>query len=85
MSAGEAFEVSTFGRSGADVWPLQLGGTLEGVRSFAQFLGGATAVTAAGFRLRESPAAAPQIRERADVSLANTRSVYLEHAAARVS
>ena len=45
-------EVLTFGRSGVDVYPLQVGVGLEDVESFGKFLGGSTAnVAVAAARL----------------------------------
>ena len=45
-------EVMTFGRSGVDIYPLQIGRGLEDVESFGKFLGGTTAnVAVAAARL----------------------------------
>ena len=41
--SGEAYEVLTFGRSGVDIYPQQLGVGLEDVTSFGKYLGGTTA------------------------------------------
>ena len=50
--SGEAFEVITFGRSGVDVYPLQVGVGLEDVETFGKYLGGTTAnVAVAAARL----------------------------------
>ena len=40
---GNAPEVVTFGRSGVDVYPLQVGVGLEDVETFGKFLGGSAA------------------------------------------
>jgi 5-dehydro-2-deoxygluconokinase len=46
------FEVLTFGRSGVDIYPLQVGVGLEYVKTFGKFLGGTTAnVAVAAARL----------------------------------
>jgi 5-dehydro-2-deoxygluconokinase len=45
-SRAEAFDLITMGRSGVDMYPLQVGLGLEDVRSFGKFLGG-TAVNVA--------------------------------------
>ena len=46
------FEVLTFGRSGVDIYPLQVGVGLEDVKTFGKFLGGTTAnVAVAAARL----------------------------------
>lgn len=48
----EPFEVITFGRSGVDVYPLQVGVGLEDVETFGKYLGGTTAnVAVAAARL----------------------------------
>jgi 5-dehydro-2-deoxygluconokinase len=41
--AGPTAEVLTFGRSGVDIYPLQVGRGLEDVETFGKFLGGTTA------------------------------------------
>jgi 5-dehydro-2-deoxygluconokinase len=47
-----SFEVITFGRSGVDIYPLQVGVGLEDVTSFGKYLGGTTAnVAVAAARL----------------------------------
>lgn len=53
MSSVAAYpEVLTFGRSGVDIYPLQIGVGLEDVTSFGKFLGGTTAnVAVAAARL----------------------------------
>ncbi len=53
MSASAALaEVLTFGRSGVDIYPLQIGVGLEDVETFGKFLGGTTAnVAVAAARL----------------------------------
>ncbi len=46
------FEVITFGRSGVDIYPLQVGVGLEDVQTFGKYLGGTTAnVAVAAARL----------------------------------
>jgi 5-dehydro-2-deoxygluconokinase len=51
-SPGSAAEVLTFGRSGVDIYPLQVGRGLEDVETFGKFLGGTTAnVSVAAARL----------------------------------
>ena len=46
------FEVLAFGRSGVDIYPLEIGVGLEDVRTFGKFLGGsATNVAVAAARL----------------------------------
>jgi len=48
----EPLEVLTFGRSGVDIYPLQVGVGLEDVQTFGKFLGGTTAnVAVAAARL----------------------------------
>src|SRR6476659_933041 len=48
----EPLEVLTFGRSGVDIYPLQIGVGLEDVQTFGKYLGGTTAnVTVAAARL----------------------------------
>lgn len=50
--SGAAYEVLTFGRSGVDIYPHQLGVGLEDVSSFGKYLGGTTAnVAVAAARL----------------------------------
>ena len=50
--AAEALEVLTFGRSGVDIYPLQVGVGLEDVQTFGKYLGGTTAnVAVAAARL----------------------------------
>ena len=50
-------DVLTFGRSGVDVYPLQVGVGLEDVETFGKFLGGSTAnVSVAAARLGRSAA-----------------------------
>lgn len=50
--ATPAFEVLAFGRSGVDIYPLEVGVGLEDVRTFGKFLGGsATNVAVAAARL----------------------------------
>lgn len=52
MSPAEPFDVLAIGRSGVDVYPLQVGVGLEEVESFGKFLGGSAAnVTVAAARL----------------------------------
>ena len=52
MTTREHPEVLTFGRSGVDIYPLQVGVGLEDVESFGKFLGGTTAnVAVAAARL----------------------------------
>ena len=56
-SPGSAVEVLTFGRSGVDIYPLQVGRGLEDVETFGKFLGGTTAnVSVAAARLGRSSA-----------------------------
>jgi 5-dehydro-2-deoxygluconokinase len=51
------FDVLTFGRSGVDVYPLQIGVGLEDVETFGKYLGGTTAnVAVAAARLGERAA-----------------------------
>ena len=54
-------EVLTFGRSGVDIYPLQVGVGLEDVETFGKFLGGTTAnVAVAAARLgRNGPRSSP--------------------------
>ena len=48
----EPLDVLTFGRSGVDIYPLQVGVGLEDVQTFGKFLGGTTAnVAVAAARL----------------------------------
>ena len=48
----EPLEVLTFGRSGVDIYPLQIGVGLEDVQTFGKYLGGTTAnVAVAAARL----------------------------------
>ena len=56
-SPGSAVEVLTFGRSGVDIYPLQVGVGLEDVETFGKFLGGTTA-NVVGRRGPPGPAAA---------------------------
>lgn len=52
MSTSEPFDVLAIGRSGVDIYPLQIGVGLEEVESFGKFLGGSAAnVTVAAARL----------------------------------
>jgi 5-dehydro-2-deoxygluconokinase len=52
VSPAEPFDVLAIGRSGVDVYPLQVGVGLEDVESFGKFLGGSAAnVTVAAARL----------------------------------
>lgn len=52
MSLAEPFDVLAIGRSGVDVYPLQIGVGLEDVESFGKFLGGSAAnVAVAAARL----------------------------------
>ena len=52
LSAGSPFDVVAIGRSGVDVYPLQIGVGLEDVESFGKFLGGSAAnVAVAAARL----------------------------------
>ena len=52
MSTSEPFDVLAIGRSGVDIYPLQLGVGLEDVESFGKFLGGSAAnVAVAAARL----------------------------------
>ena len=52
MSTSEPFDVLAIGRSGVDIYPLQLGVGLEDVESFGKFLGGSAAnVAGAAARL----------------------------------
>ncbi len=56
-SPGSAVEVLTFGRSGVDIYPLQVGRGLEDVETFGKFLGGTTAnVSVAAARLGRTSA-----------------------------
>jgi 5-dehydro-2-deoxygluconokinase len=41
--ASQAFDVLAIGRSGVDIYPLQIGVGLEEVESFGKFLGGSAA------------------------------------------
>lgn len=51
-TANQAFDVLAIGRSGVDVYPLQIGVSLENVESFGKFLGGSAAnVAVAAARL----------------------------------
>jgi 5-dehydro-2-deoxygluconokinase len=51
-SSASAPEILTFGRSGVDIYPLQIGVGLEDVETFGKFLGGTTAnVAVAAARL----------------------------------
>jgi 5-dehydro-2-deoxygluconokinase len=57
MNAAAPVEVLTFGRSGVDIYPLQIGRGLEDVETFGKFLGGTTAnVAVAAARLGRSAA-----------------------------
>jgi 5-dehydro-2-deoxygluconokinase len=50
--SGDRLEVLTFGRSGVDIYPLQIGVGLEDVATFGKYLGGTTAnVAVAAARL----------------------------------
>ncbi|WP_319450812.1 MULTISPECIES: 5-dehydro-2-deoxygluconokinase [unclassified Mycobacterium] len=52
MSTSEPFDVLAIGRSGVDIYPLQIGVGLEEVESFGKFLGGSAAnVAVAAARL----------------------------------
>jgi len=52
LSTTEPFDVLAIGRSGVDIYPLQIGVGLEEVESFGKFLGGSAAnVTVAAARL----------------------------------
>jgi 5-dehydro-2-deoxygluconokinase len=52
LSTSEPFDVLAIGRSGVDIYPLQIGVGLEEVESFGKFLGGSAAnVTVAAARL----------------------------------
>jgi 5-dehydro-2-deoxygluconokinase len=57
LAAGRTLDVLTFGRSGVDIYPHQIGLGLEDVESFGKFLGGTTAnVAVAAARLGERTA-----------------------------
>jgi 5-dehydro-2-deoxygluconokinase len=57
LAAGRTLDVLTFGRSGVDIYPHQIGVGLEDVESFGKFLGGTTAnVAVAAARLGERTA-----------------------------
>ena len=57
MTTSPPFDVLAIGRSGVDVYPLQIGVGLEDVESFGKFLGGSAAnVTVAAARLGNSAA-----------------------------
>jgi 5-dehydro-2-deoxygluconokinase len=52
LSTSEPFDVLAIGRSGVDIYPLQIGVSLEAVESFGKFLGGSAAnVAVAAARL----------------------------------
>jgi len=52
----QGLEVLTFGRSGVDIYPQQIGVGLEDVQTFGKYLGGTTAnVAVAAARLGDSP------------------------------
>ena len=52
MSTSQPFDVLAIGRSGVDIYPLQIGVGLEDVESFGKFLGGSAAnVAVAAARL----------------------------------
>jgi 5-dehydro-2-deoxygluconokinase len=52
LSTSEPFDVLAIGRSGVDIYPLQIGVSLEEVESFGKFLGGSAAnVAVAAARL----------------------------------
>jgi 5-dehydro-2-deoxygluconokinase len=57
LAAGRTLDVLTFGRSGVDLYPQQIGVSLEDVESFGKYLGGTTAnVAVAAARLGERTA-----------------------------
>jgi 5-dehydro-2-deoxygluconokinase len=57
LSSTQPFDVLAIGRSGVDVYPLQIGVGLEDVKTFGKFLGGSAAnVTVAVARLGNSAA-----------------------------
>ena len=57
MSTSQPFDVIAIGRSGVDIYPLQVGVGLEDVESFGKFLGGSAAnVAVAAARLGNSAA-----------------------------
>jgi 5-dehydro-2-deoxygluconokinase len=57
LSTSEPFDVLAIGRSGVDIYPLQIGVGLEEVESFGKFLGGSAAnVAVAAARLGNSTA-----------------------------
>ncbi len=57
MSTTESFDVLAIGRSGVDIYPLQIGVGLEEVTSFGKFLGGSAAnVAVAAARLGNTAA-----------------------------
>ena len=52
MSSAQRFDVLAIGRSGVDIYPLQIGVGLQDVESFGKFLGGSAAnVAVAAARL----------------------------------
>ena len=52
MTSTHPFDVLAIGRSGVDIYPLQIGVGLEHVESFGKFLGGSAAnVSVAAARL----------------------------------
>ena len=54
QAAGRTLDVLTFGRSGVDLYPRQIGVGLEDVETFGKYLGGTTAnVAVAAARLGE--------------------------------
>ena len=58
--SGGRLEVLTFGRSGVDIYPLQIGVGLEDVVTFGKYLGGTTAnVAVAAARLAAGPRSSP--------------------------
>ncbi|MFG1933933.1 5-dehydro-2-deoxygluconokinase [Mycobacterium sp. NPDC048908] len=57
MSTAQPFDVLAIGRSGVDIYPLQIGVGLQEVRSFGKFLGGSAAnVAVAAARLGDRAA-----------------------------
>ncbi|MGZ8813479.1 MAG: PfkB family carbohydrate kinase, partial [Mycobacterium sp.] len=57
MTTTQPFDVLAIGRSGVDIYPLQIGVGLEHVESFGKFLGGSAAnVAVAAARLGNNTA-----------------------------
>ena len=75
MSTAQPFDVLAIGRSGVDIYPLQIGVGLEDVETFGKFLGGSAAnVTVAAARLGNRAALNSGVGDERSERRLNSRS-----------